>query len=187
MRIRPLETKDRQRIEEIVTAVGNFNQPDIEIAMELIDDAISKKADSDYIVYVLEDDARIVQAYVCFGKTPLTDHTYDFYWMAIDPQHQRRGLGLQLFQFVEGQVRERGGKLLMCETSSQESYERVVRLYQRLGYQPVARIKNFYRDGDDKLIYMKELSEAQPEKRPATEQIQESLFFTSETEHHSEN
>lgn len=158
MRIRPLEAKDRQRIQEIVSAVGNFNQADIKIAMELIDDVISKNGSSDYTVYVSQDDKDVVQAYVCFGQTPLTDHTYDFYWMAIDPQHQRCGLGLKLFQYVEAQVRERGGKLLMCETSSMESYERVVRLYERLGYQPVARIKNFYRLGDDKLIYMKELS-----------------------------
>lgn len=158
MTIRPLQAKDRQRIQQIVNTVGNFNEADIKIAMELIDDVISKEGKSDYIVYVLEDDEQIVQAYVCYGQTPLTDHTYDFYWMAIDPEHQRHGLGLRLFQFVEEQVRDHGGKLLMCETSSQKSYERVIKLYERLGYQPVARIKNFYRHGDDKLIYMKELS-----------------------------
>lgn len=158
MTIRPLQAKDRQRIQQIVNAVGNFNEADIKIAMELIDDVIAKEGKSDYIVYVLEDNEQIVQAYVCYGQTPLTDHTYDFYWMAIDPERQRHGLGLRLFQFVEEQVRDHGGKLLMCETSSQESYERVIKLYERLGYQPVARIKNFYRQGDDKLIYMKELS-----------------------------
>jgi ribosomal protein S18 acetylase RimI-like enzyme len=158
MTIRPLQAKDRQRIQEIVHSVGNFNEADIQIAMELIDDVIAKEDKSDYIIYVLEDDEQIVRAYVCYGQTPLTDHTYDFYWMAIDPNHQRKGLGLRLFQFVEEQVRDRGGKLLMCETSSQETYARVIKLYERLGYQPVARIKNFYREGDDKLIYMKELS-----------------------------
>jgi ribosomal protein S18 acetylase RimI-like enzyme len=158
MTIQPLQATDRPRIQEILARVGNFNKADVKIAIELIDDVISKDGNSDYIIYVLEDDEQVVQAYVCYGQTPLTDHTYDFYWMAIDPDHQRKGFGLRLFQFVEEQVRDQGGKLLMCETSSQESYERVIKLYDRLGYQPVARIKNFYRQGDDKLIYMKQLS-----------------------------
>jgi len=157
MLVRPLKRSDRNRLEEIVRSIDNFNQADINIALELIDDVISKEQASDYVVDVLEDDDGIVQAYVCFGHTPLTQHTFDFYWMVIDSQHQRRGLGFMLFQHVEHQVRARDGKLLMCETSSLESYERVVRLYDKLGYQHVARIKNFYREGDDKLIYMKEL------------------------------
>ena len=157
MKIRPVRQEDRPRIEAIILSADNFHPADIRIALELIEDALIKKEESDYIVHVLEDEEGRVQAYVCFGLNPLTDHTFDFYWMVIDREMRGRGLGRMLFQYVETQVRERGGKLLMCETSSLETYGRVVRMYEKLGYQPVARIKNFYRDGDDKLIYMKEL------------------------------
>ena len=155
MRIRPVRSGDRTRIHEMVESIENFNTADKTIAMELVDDVVQKFEKSDYVVHVLEDDNEIIRAYVCFGKTPLTESTFDFYWMVIDPQQQRRGYGLMLFQYVEEQVRERGGKLLMCETSSLEGYDRVVRLYEKLGYEYVARIQDFYRSGDDKLIYKK--------------------------------
>ena len=158
MLIRGLLPTDRKRLVEIIETTANFNDADVAIAIELIDDAIQKQGASDYIVEVLEDDDHTVQAYVCFGKTPLTQNTFDFYWMVIDSRRQRRGLGFLLFQHVEKRVRELGGKLLMCETSSLDGYERVVRLYEKLEYTFVARIKSFYRDGDDKLIYMKELA-----------------------------
>lgn len=157
MKIRPLKQEDRPRIEEIVHSADNFHPADIRIAMELIDDALTKKESSDYIVDVLEDERGVVHAYVCFGLNPLTDHTFDFYWMVIHREVQGRGLGLMLFQHVETRVRERGGKLLMCETSSLEAYSRVIRMYKKLGYRQVAHIPNFYREGDDKFIYMKEL------------------------------
>ena len=157
MLIRGLKQTDRDRLVQIIRSTANFNAADVAIAIELIDDAIAKQAASDYIVEILEDDSGRVQAYVCFGKTPLTESTFDFYWMVIDSQYQRRGMGFLLFQHVEERVRTLGGKLLMCETSSLDGYERVIRLYEKLGYSFVARIKNFYRDGDDKLIYMKEL------------------------------
>jgi len=54
-------------------------------------------------------------------------------------------------------VVKRGGRMLLIETSSQESYVPTVRFYERTGYQLAARIRNFYRIGDDKLIFSKDL------------------------------
>jgi ribosomal protein S18 acetylase RimI-like enzyme len=157
MKIRPLEPRDRMSIGRIIHSADNFHSKDIRIAEELIDDALGKGESSDYIVHVLEDESGILQGYVCFGQNPLTDHTFDFYWMVIDRALQGRGIGSMLFRHVETEAAERGGKLLMCETSSLEGYGRVVHMYEKLGYRFVARIPNFYRQGDDKLIYMKEL------------------------------
>ena len=157
MEPRLFRKEDRPPLEKIIRSVSNFNQMDVSVALELIDDVCEKEERSDYIIYVLEDESKIVRGYVCFGKTPLTESTFDFYWMAIDPSFQGKGIGLHFFQFVERQVKQRGARRLMCETSSLDDYQRVVRLYEKLGYQFVARIRNFYKDGDDKLIYMKEL------------------------------
>jgi hypothetical protein len=47
--------------------------------------------------------------------------------------------------------------MILIETSSQESYGATVRFYKHNGYHQAARIKNFYRIGDDKLVFQKEL------------------------------
>jgi ribosomal protein S18 acetylase RimI-like enzyme len=52
----------------------------------------------------------------------------------------------------------RGGRMLLIETSSHETYGATIRFYKRSGYELVARIKNFYRIGDDKLVFFKELT-----------------------------
>ncbi len=54
-------------------------------------------------------------------------------------------------------MRATAGRLLLIETSSQESYGATIRFYEKSGYPLVARIKGFYRPGDDKLIFAKEL------------------------------
>ena len=51
-----------------------------------------------------------------------------------------------------------GGWLLIIETSSKESYKNTVGFYYSLGYQEIARIKDFYDVGDDKLIFVKRFS-----------------------------
>ena len=47
--IRQLESRDRTRIEEIVVSSGNFNDVEIETALELVDEAIEKGDESGYI------------------------------------------------------------------------------------------------------------------------------------------
>jgi ribosomal protein S18 acetylase RimI-like enzyme len=157
--IRPLEPRDRARILEIVTATGNFTQVEIATAMEVVDEALADPAapHGEYRAYVAEDDQGRVAGYECHGPTPLTEGTYDLYWIAVDPAYQGAGFGRALLAFAENDVRATAGRLLLIETSSQESYGDTIRFYEKRGYPLVARIKGFYRPGDDKLIFAKEL------------------------------
>jgi ribosomal protein S18 acetylase RimI-like enzyme len=83
---------------------------------------------------------------------------YDLYWIAIDPAVQGKGFGRRLIEYAEGEIVKCGGRMLLIETSSQESYGDTIRFYKKAGYKLVARIKNFYRIGDDKLVFSKELA-----------------------------
>jgi ribosomal protein S18 acetylase RimI-like enzyme len=157
--IRPLESGDRSRIADIVIASGNFNEEEIAVAQELVDSALQEGEASGYIIVVLEDRTRspVVQGYACYGPTPLTQGVYDLYWIAVDPEAQGNGFGQKLIHDVESDVVRRGGRMLLIETSSQESYGGTIHFYERSGYELVARIRNFYRVGDDKLIFQKDL------------------------------
>jgi len=156
MPIRPIQPADRDRLLAIVTAVGNFTPTEVETAMEVIDEGLAGSGRGDYYLNVLEEGGRVV-GYECHGPTPLTDGTYDLYWIAVDPASQKGGRGRALLTHAEDDVRRRGGRLLLIETSSQESYNATKLFYERSGYPLVARIPDFYRRGDDKLIYAKYL------------------------------
>jgi ribosomal protein S18 acetylase RimI-like enzyme len=60
-------------------------------------------------------------------------------------------------EYVEHEVIKQGGRMLLIETSSQESYGATIRFYESNGYQLAARINDFYRIGDDKLVFSKVL------------------------------
>jgi len=159
--IRPVQRGDRDTIHWIVASTGNFSPVEVETALELVDAALAEGEASGYLVYLLED-AGLPVGYVCFGPTPLTQGTWDLYWIAVERSGQGKGYGRHLLAYTEAEVRHRGGRLMLIETSSQESYGATVAFYERTGYDLVARIPGFYRPGDDKLIYAKEL---EPEPR----------------------
>jgi ribosomal protein S18 acetylase RimI-like enzyme len=158
-RIRRLEQRDRSRIEEMVVSSGNFNDVEIETALELVDEAIKKGDASGYIFAVLEygKSNSALRGFACYGPIPLTQGVYDLYWIVVDPAYQKKGNGRYLLEYVEREVKKQGGRMLLIETSSQESYVATIRFYERNGYQLAARIKDFYRIGDDKLVFSKVL------------------------------
>ncbi len=160
-RIRPIRSADQVRIREMVASAGNFTAEERAIALELVDEALKIGEKSGYIAVVIEDpkEGNLIQGYACYGPTPLTQGVYDLYWIVVDPRAQKKGYGRRLIGHVEEDVKQRGGRMILIETSSQESYGQTIRFYERAGYQLVARIKNFYRIGDDKLVFSKDLNQ----------------------------
>lgn len=161
--LRALQPEDREPVHDILVRTGHFTGVEISTALELIDDWLGRGEPSGYLCFVATEPADdVVLGYVCVGPVPLTDGTYDLYWVAVDPRMQGRGIGRALLDWAEAEVERRNGRLLLIETSSQELYRATVRFYERCGYTLVARIADFYRLGDDKLVFGKYLSSPGP-------------------------
>jgi ribosomal protein S18 acetylase RimI-like enzyme len=75
----------------------------------------------------------------------------------VDKSKHRGGVGKRLLKFAEEEVQRRGGRLLLIETSSQETYGGTIQFYERTGYALVGRVTDYYKAGDDKLIFAKRL------------------------------
>ncbi len=155
--IRPLLATDRESVIRILENAGNFTVDEVATARELIDEWLEQGEESGYLTYVLEEDSLGVLGYVCFGPTPLTEWTYDLYWIAVDKSKHRGGVGKRLLKFVEEEVERCGGRLLLIETSSQETYGGTIQFYERTGYRLVGRVADYYKAGDDKLIFAKSI------------------------------
>ena len=113
----------------------------------------------EYRVEVWADDAsdRPVGA-VYYRSDAMTDRKWDLWMIAVAPDHQGRGIGSELLRFAETHVRTSGGRLLLIETSSLAKFDKSRAFYAKRGYAQVARIPDFYTDGDSKVIYAKRVS-----------------------------
>lgn len=154
--IRPAADHDREQITEIVRATGNFNDEEIAIANELIDIFLTQPEQRDYFAYVSEVENRIA-GFLIVGPTPATTGTYDMYWIASHPDFHGRGIAQALDRYAEEFVKQRDGYWLIAETSSQASYERTRGFYQKQGYQVLSRIADYYKPGDDLIVFGKRL------------------------------
>jgi aminoglycoside 6'-N-acetyltransferase I len=138
-----------------------FTEEEVTVALELCDIALNDPGQKDYDLYSAVDEQHIVAGYYCVGPTPMTDGTFDLYWIAVAPNLHNKGVGKQLLRHAENLVRDQKGRLLIAETSSQPKYENTRKFYVNNNYTEVARVKDYYRLGDDLVVYGKYLSQLQ--------------------------
>ena len=152
--IRELRAEDKQAVIELVRATKNFSDAEIAIAEELIDIVTNNPEQRDYYAYVAEADG-LVAGFLLLGPTPATTGTYDMYWIASHPKFYGRGIAQELDEYAMSFVKGRQGYWLIAETSSQPSYERTRAFYEKQKYQQLARIPDYYKPGDDLIIFGK--------------------------------
>jgi ribosomal protein S18 acetylase RimI-like enzyme len=159
MRIRKLAPPDRDEIASLVRSSGTFNDEEAAVAMELVDLALARP-EGDYLVLVCDDEAGVLAGYLCYGRTPMTEATYDLYWVATRVGLRGRGVGTRLVVAMEAEVEARGGKIVRIETSQLGEYDAARAFYARMAYHEVGRIRDFYRTGDDLITLAKRLDSA---------------------------
>ena len=155
--IRPMIRRDRPFVIELLKATPEFKPAEVVVAEEVIDSYLFDPVESGYYIAVSEKGPGIV-GYICYGPTPLTEGTWDIYWLAVAPSQQRSGIGSALMHYAEEKIRKARGRLAIIETSGTPEYEKTRRFHTSQGYEMVARIPDFYLPGDDKIIYLKRLS-----------------------------
>ncbi|MDD4384677.1 MAG: GNAT family N-acetyltransferase [Bacteroidales bacterium] len=144
--------EDIENIRRIVVSTSFFQDHEIPVAVELVEERLAKGLESGYLFIFAEIDGETI-AYACFGEIACTKGSYDFYWMATHIDYQRKGIGKQLMDGVQEQVKNLGGRVIYIETSSKEQYVPTRKLYENYGYKLEAVFKDFYDIGDDKCVY----------------------------------
>ena len=156
IRLRPLRPEHRERVRAIVSDTGAFRASEVEVALEVFDDAF-RPGQADYDLVGAFDPADTLLGYASYGPTPGAVDTWDLYWIAVHPDAQGAGVGRALWAAVERELRDRDARLCVIETSSRSDYEATRRFYSACGMTAVARVPDFYDEGDDRVIYVKRL------------------------------
>jgi ribosomal protein S18 acetylase RimI-like enzyme len=153
-----MERADKAVVMALIEATDFFHSHEVIVAEELVDVYLDVPGQADYQVIVIEDDRGAVAGYLTFGPTAMAVGVYDLYWMAVDPKAQGKGYGRRLVEWLEDYVKAERGRLIIIETSSTPKYDSTRRFYLGLKYTEVARIPDYYQDGDDRVIYTKRLT-----------------------------
>ena len=126
-----LNDTDPPRIRKLVAATGFFNNEEVEVATSLAEEYLAKGTASGYAFILAEQDGKLV-GYTCYGPIACTDHGFDLYWVAVQPDFQHRGLGRKLIRETEQLIRDAGGDRVYVDTSQRAQYAGTRAFYEQL-------------------------------------------------------
>ncbi|EGJ50410.1 GNAT family N-acetyltransferase [Desulfocurvibacter africanus] len=168
--VRPEDCAD---VRAVVASTGFFYPEELDIAEELVRERLEKGPASGY--YFIFADAEVdagaeksasgtdrLLGYACYGPSDADPTLIDLYWIAVRQSSRGSGLGAEILRRTEQRARDMGGGLLVAETSGRELYAPTRRFYERHGFFEAERVKDFYRPGDDKVVYHKRLEYKEP-------------------------
>jgi len=146
---------DGLQIQDITARAGVFSQEEVECVTALWGEYLTLGPECCGYNFIVDRENDQVLGFACYGPRDLTNGVYDLYWIAVDPNCRRSGVGRGLLASSEEAVRKLGGRMLIAETSGTPPYEHTREFYSSMGYILEATIKDFYVVGDDLAIFVK--------------------------------
>ncbi len=158
MEIRPPRASDRPALHALLGRIETFDTDEVATAGGLIDLVLSAPdaRHKDFQLLVAERGGELV-GYVLYGPAPMTQGTFELYWIASIPSVRGQGIGSSLVAAMEGDLRRRGARLVRVESSATEAYGPTRGFYESLQYVEEGRFRDFYAEGDDLILLKKKL------------------------------
>jgi ribosomal protein S18 acetylase RimI-like enzyme len=157
--VRPARADDVDLIRSLAVGNGMFEPEEMGGFDTLLHGYLDGSLD-EHRWLVAADSSGGVAGAAYYAPEPFADRVWNLYFLAVDPQQHRGGIGAALVAHVEESLRGAGNevaRVLIVETSSTGQFEGARRFYRREGFEPEARIREFYGPDDDKIVFWKSL------------------------------
>jgi GNAT superfamily N-acetyltransferase len=154
-----LRQGDSAAVRALVAGTGFFSAEEVDVAVELVDETLSRGKASGYEFVFVEaaESGGELLGYTCFGPIPATASSFDLYWIAVAPESQGSGIGRKLIGETERLARKQGAARMFVDTAGRAQYAPTRAFYERMGYRKAAVLDDFFAPGDAKVIYAKAL------------------------------
>ncbi len=153
--IRPVSPDDMPALKAVIDATGLFPS---EMLDAMTGAYFAGGAECDDHWFTIDAGSPIAVAYCAPER--MTSGTWNLYLIAVHPDFQSMGHGASLMLHIERLLAARGERVLLVETSGLPDFERTRSFYLDNGYTREAVIRDFYKAGEDKVIFHKALHPA---------------------------
>ncbi len=150
---------ERAALGRITAEVGVFDTEEVDTVYELFDEYAADPSGSGYYFLSYREGEQVL-GFACYGPTPLTEGTYDLYWICTAREAHQRGVGRALLRQVEAEVRAAGGRLIIISTSGSPDYAPARAFYLRTGCTLDGIIPDYYKPGDDLYLYSRRVNDS---------------------------
>lgn len=154
--IRPATPQDAAAVTALAVSSGLFPPEMTSVTDTMMADYFGRRQAEGHVCVIDEEQDALGVAY--YLPRPATDRTWELLMIAVRAGQQGRGRGRRLLQYMEEDLRARGQRLLLIETSGDDALTRTRDFYLQNGYGQEARVRDYYAAGEDMVLFRKVLN-----------------------------
>jgi GNAT superfamily N-acetyltransferase len=155
--IRPITPADSDALVALADATALFKAIEIVALREVLDDFHATNYAENHHAIAIEEEGTLL-GFAYYGPAPMTEGTWQLWWIAVRKDQQGKGVGSRLLRFVENDICDtHQGRVLFIETGSLPHYELTRAFYRKHGYEEHALLQDFYAVGDSMVVFRKSL------------------------------
>ena len=151
--IRSITKSDLPDLKKVLDSIELFPS---EMLEEMISDNFNN-AETEEIWFTATDNDTPIAIGFC-APEQLTEGTYNLYAIGVKSDMQGKGIGSEMMTYLENLLTEKGHRILIVDTSGTEAFAMTRKFYQKLKYHQEAVIRDFWKEGDDKVTFWKKLN-----------------------------
>ncbi len=150
--IRKVQMEDLIGLKEVLDSSELFPS---EYFDEMISDYFNNANTEDIWFTCLDNNKPVAIGYCVPEK--FTEGTYNLLAIGVSKDFQRKRIASAMIKYIEELLKHKEGRILIVETSSNDAQIGARNLYPKIGYTQVGVIKEFWKEGEDKVIFWKKL------------------------------
>jgi ribosomal protein S18 acetylase RimI-like enzyme len=154
--IRPASPSDRDGMIKLFSALNLFNTDELQFMSELVDNFFNQTLGEGYY-WIINDNNDAITSAAYYAPESFGENVYNLYFIGVFPSEQGKGIGSTMLEYVEKHLKELEQRLLLVETSGLPNFAKTREFYLKNNYEKEATIREYYKEGDDKVIYRKKL------------------------------
>ncbi|MEM1134469.1 MAG: GNAT family N-acetyltransferase [Bacteroidota bacterium] len=151
--IRKVNYADVDALREVIESNQLFPS---ELLLSMSKDYFNNKAPKE--IWLTKDEDSVPIALVYCAPEEMTEGTYNLYLIAVHKNYHGKGIGSEMISYLEELLCEQGARILIVETSALPEFTLTRAFYDKLHFEKEAVIRDFYQEGEDKVVFWKKLS-----------------------------
>lgn len=152
--IRTITEDDLPAVAELAVTSELFPIEDVGVVEAMLGEFFAGRNAEGHTCVVEEVDGELL-AVAYYEPVTATDRTWELVMIGVRRDRHRQGRGGVVLRHVEDDLRDRGQRLLVVETSALPAFDRARAFYLACDYDEEARVRDYFEAGDDMVLFRK--------------------------------
>ena len=150
--------------DDVIKIISDYNQEHGEIAKKEFTECFFQGNPRKQVFHVAVVDNKVVGVMGYKPDNEGADRVYSAVWLYVHKDYRRKGIGSKLWSSIEKALINKGARKCYLDVGNERDQPEAIAFHKRQGFELEGVMKDYWKDGEDMMIFGKRLIPFRKEK-----------------------